>query len=102
MTTHQATSVVEQVEAALAGRQQSLPMGFACRAVAHRIAECYEKDADGTSGFWIARPRWTVGGRPAARAVFEVVRADGSRGVWDALTREEGEVLADVLTDLAL
>jgi len=34
--------------------------------------------------------------------VFEVVRADGSRGVWDALTREEGEVLADVLTDLSL
>ena len=102
MTTHQATSVVEQVEAALAGRQQSLPMGFACRAVAHRIAECYENDADGTSGFWSARPRWTVGGRPAARAVFEVVRADGNRGVWDALTWEEGEVLADVLTDLAL
>jgi len=102
MTTHQATSVVEQLAAALTACQQFLPKGFACHAVASRIAECYENDADGASGFWIARARWTVGGRPAARAVFEVVRADGSRGVWDALTREEGEVLADVLTDLAL
>jgi len=102
VTTHQANSVVEQLAAALAARQQCLPTGFACHAVADRIAESYENDADGLSGFWIARPRWTVGGRPAARAVFEVVRADGSRGVWDALTREEGEVLADVLTDLAL
>ncbi len=102
MTTHQASSVVEQVEAALAACQQFLPTGFACHTVARRIAECYENDADGLSGFWIARPRWTVAGRPAARAVFEVVRADGNRGVWDALTREEGEVLADVLTDLAL
>jgi hypothetical protein len=102
MITRPATDVVEQVAAALAACQQSLPKGFACQAVACRIAECYEHDADGRSGFWIARPRWTVGGRPAARAVFEVVRADGNRGVWDALTREEGEVLADVLTDLAL
>jgi len=102
MTTQQANGVVKQVEAALAASQESLPKGFACYAVACRIAESYEKDADGTSGFWIARPRWTVEGRPAARAVFEVVRADGSRGVWDALTREEGEVLADVLTDLSL
>jgi len=102
MTTQQAYSVVEQVEAALAACQQFLPTGFACSAVARRIAECYQNDADGTSGFWIARPRWTVGGRPAARAVFEVIRADGNRGVWDALTREEGEVLADVLTDLSL
>ena len=102
MTTQQANGVVKQVEAALAASQESLPKGFACHAVACRIAESYENDADGTSGFWIARPRWTVEGRPAARAVFEVVRADGSRGVWDALTREEGEVLADVLTDLAL
>jgi hypothetical protein len=102
MTTPQANGVVEQLAAALAAYQPSLPRGFACHAVACRIAECYQNDADGTSGFWIARPRWTVAGRPAARAVFEVVRADGNRGVWDALTREEGEVLADVLTDLAL
>jgi len=86
MTTQQANSVVEQVEAALAACQQFLPTGFACSAVARRIAECYQNDADGRSGFWIAR----------------AVRADGNRGVWDALTREEGEVLADVLTDLAL
>ncbi len=102
MITHQANGVVAQVEAALAACQQFLPNGFACHAVARRIAECYENDADGTSGFWIARPRWTVGGRPTVRAVFEVVRADGTKGVWDALTREEGEVLADVLTDLSL
>ena len=102
MITHPANGVAEQLEAALAACQHSLPKGFACHAVACRIAECYENDADGTSGFWIARPRWTVGGRPAARAVFEVVRADGNRGVWDALTREEGDVLADVLTDLSL
>jgi hypothetical protein len=102
MTAHHVNTLVEQVAAALAERQESLPEGFVCHAVARRIAECYEHDADGTSGFWIARARWTVGGRPAARAVFEVMRADGKTGVWDALTREEGEVLADVLTNLSL
>lgn len=93
--------MVYQLEAALAECKESLPKGFACREVACRIAESYQSYADGVSGFWIARPRWTVEGRPAARAVFEVVRADGNVGVWDALTREEGEVLADVLTNLS-
>ena len=93
--------MVYQLEAALAECKESLPKGFPCRAVACRIAGSYANDADGVSGFWIARPRWTVGGRPAARPVFEVIRADGNIGVWDALTREEGEVLADVLTNLS-
>src|SRR5204862_6338067 len=88
VTTHQANSVVEQLAAAPAARQPRLPTGFACHAVAHRIAESYENDADGLAGFWIARPRWTVGGRPAARAGSAVVRADGRRRVGDALTRE--------------
>jgi hypothetical protein len=102
MITDQVKSLVDQLEAALAERQQALPEGFVCHAVACRIAECYERDADGASGFWIARARWTVGGRPTARAVFDVMREDGTRGVWDALTREEGEVVADVLTNLSL
>jgi hypothetical protein len=93
--------LVDQLEAALAECKESLPKDFACHAVACRIAESYANGADGVSGFWIARARWTVGGRPAARPVFEVVRADGSIGVWDALTREEGEVLADILTNLS-
>src|SRR5438094_10394587 len=97
MTTQQANGVVKQVEAALAASQESLPKGFACHAVACRIAESYENDADGTSGFWIARPRWTVEGRPAARAVFEVVRADGSSGVGDEFRRGRGVVLAVVV-----
>lgn len=102
MTAYQVKTLVEEVEAALAEHKESLPHGFVCHAVARRIAECYEHDADGASGFWIARARWTVEGRPSARAVFEVMRADGKKGVWDALTREEGEVLADVLTNLSL
>jgi hypothetical protein len=102
MTTEQVNTLAAQIKAALAGRQEALPEGLACHAVASTIAECYERDADGISGFWIARPRWTVAGRPSARAVFEVMRADGKSGVWDALSREEGEVLADVLTDLSL
>src|SRR5207244_12570185 len=64
MITHQANGVVAQVEAALAACQQFLPNGFACHAVARRIAECYEHDPNGTPGFWIVRPGWTVGGRP--------------------------------------
>jgi hypothetical protein len=102
MTSYQVKTLVEQVEAALAERKESLPEGVACHAVACRIAECYEYDADGTSGFWIARARRTVAGHPAARAVFEVMREDGKRGVWEALSREEGEVVADVLTNLSL
>lgn len=103
MTTQRAEHLVEQVEAALTERQHMLPRGFATRAVAGRIAQCYRDLADGSSGFWVARPRWAAGdGRPTSRALYEVLRADGRIGVWDALTLEEGEVIADALTKLSL
>src|SRR2546421_3489532 len=103
MTTLRGDKLVEQVEAALVERQHLLPKGLAVREVASRIARCYHDLADGTSGFWIARPRWAaVGGRPAGRALYEVLRADGRIGVWDALTLDEGELIADTLTKLSL
>jgi hypothetical protein len=95
-------NLVEQVAAALVERQHLLPKGLAARDVASRIAQCRDL-ADGTSGFWVARPRWAaVEGRPAGRALYEVLRADGRIGVWDALTLDEGELIADVLTKLSL
>src|SRR5690349_15481281 len=101
MTVHLTNGLVERVETALATWKPSLPAGFPCHTVASQIAECYE-NADGTSGFWIARPRYTPEGRPAARPVFEVMRADGTRGAWDALARDESELIADVLTTVAV
>ena len=103
MTTVRAEKVLEQVEAALAERQHLLPTHLAAREVASRIARCYHDLADGTSGFWIARARWAAAdGRPTGRALYEVVRADGRVGVWDALTLDEGELIADTLTQLSL
>lgn len=105
MTTSQADNLVEQVEAALMERQHLLPRGLAARDVANRIAQCYHDLADGTSGFWVARPRWggaAAEGRPTGRALYEVLRADGRIGVWDALTLDEGELIADALTKLSL
>jgi len=96
-------NLVEQVAAALTDRQHLLPGGLAARDVATRIAQCYHDLADGTSGFWVARPRWAPAeGRPAGRALYEVLRADGRVGVWDAVTRDEGELIADTLTKLSL
>jgi hypothetical protein len=96
-------NLVEQVAAALTERQHLLPTGLAARDVATRIAQCYHDLADGTSGFWVARPRWAAAeGRPTGRALYEVLRADGHVGVWDALTLDEGELIADALTKLSL
>jgi hypothetical protein len=98
-----ADNLSEQLEAALLERQQLLPRGLAARDVAGRIAQRYRDLADGTSGFWVARPRWGVAeGRPTGRALYEVLRADGRVGVWDALTLDEGELIADTLTSLSL
>ena len=87
-------------------RRHLLPRGLAAHDVAGRIAQCYRDRADGTSGFWVARPRWAGGaaaeGRPPGRALYEVLRADGRIGVWDALTLDEGELIADALTKLSL
>jgi len=103
MTTVRADKLAEQVEAALMARQHLLPRGLAAREVASRIARCYHDLADGASGFWIARARWAAAdGRPTGRALYEVVRADGRVGVWDALTLDEGELIADTLTQLSL
>jgi hypothetical protein len=102
-TTPRTDNLVEQVEAALMERQHLLPQGLAARDVATRIAQCYRDLADGTSGFWVARPRWAAAeGRPTGRALYEVLRADGRTGVWDALTLDEGELIADALTKLSL
>jgi len=102
-TTPRADNLVEKVAAALVERQHLLPKGLVAGDVASRIAQCYRDLADGTSGFWVARPRWAAAeGRPAGRALYEVLRADGRVGVWDALTLDEGELIADVLTKLSL
>ncbi len=102
-TTPRLDNLVEQVEAALLERQHLLPRGVAVREVASRIVECYRDLADGASGFWVARPRWAAAeGRPGGRALYEVLRADGRVGVWDALTLDEGELIADALTKLSL
>jgi hypothetical protein len=100
MPTDHANELVERVRAGLAARQHLLGRDFDCHAVARRIADGYLNGADGTSGFWIARPRWTAGGHPTTRALFEVLRSDGRVGVWDAVTLREGEEIADVLTTL--
>jgi hypothetical protein len=103
MTNLGVSTLVAQVEAALAERQHLLPKGLAARDVASRIAQCYRDLADGTSGFWVARPRWAAAeGRPGGRASYEVLRADGRIGVWDAMTLDEGELIADALTKLSL
>jgi hypothetical protein len=102
-TTPRTDNLVEQVTAALMERQQLLPQGLAPGEVATRIARRYHDLADGTSGFWVARPRWAAAeGRPTGRALYEVLRADGRIGVWDALTLDEGELIADALTKLSL
>jgi hypothetical protein len=102
MITDSMTALAGQVEAALIARRHLLPNGFAAGAAAARIAACYAEQADGTSGFWIARPRWTGrDGVPMTRAVYEVLRSDGCTGVWDAVTLLEGEVIADALTCLS-
>ena len=102
-TPPRAVNLVEQVTTALMERQHLLPKGLAAQDVATRIVQCYEDLADGTSGFWVARPRWAAAdGRPAGRALYEVLRADGRVGVWDALTLDEGELIPDALTKLSL
>jgi hypothetical protein len=96
-------NLVAQVAAALTERQHLLPKGLAAHDVAARIAQRYHDLADGASGFWVARPRWAAAeGRPTGRALYEVLRADGRVGVWDALTLDEGELIADALTKLSL
>jgi len=103
MTTTRTDNLVEQVTAALLERQHLLPTGLAAQEIATRIVQCYHELADGGSGFWVARPRWAAAeGRPAGRALYEVLRADGRVGVWDALTLDEGELIADTLTKLSL
>src|SRR5207253_9559388 len=112
LTSHQppppkATGAAEKtagpVETGPKGRTPPAPRGLAAREVASRIARCYHDLADGASGFWIARARWAAAdGRPTGRALYEVVRADGRVGVWDALTLDEGELIADTLTQLSL
>ena len=102
-TTPRTENLVEQVTAALLERQHLLPKGLAAQDIATRIVQCYHDVADGGSGFWVARPRWAAAeGRPAGRALYEVLRADGRVGVWDALTLDEGELIADALTKLSL
>ena len=100
MKTDHSNGMVERVRAALSEREHLLGRGFDCHAAAQRIADRYLNGADGASRFWIARPRWTDGGHSATRAIFEVLRSDGRVGVWDALTLQEGEEIADVLTTL--
>ncbi len=99
MNTDYANGLVGRVQAGLSERQYLLDRDFDCQAAAQRIAERYLNAADGASGFWITRPRWTNDGRPA-RAIYEVMRSDGRIGVWEALTFQEGEEIADVLTTL--
>jgi hypothetical protein len=99
MMSYHANGLSERVQAGLTERQHLLGRAFDCQAAARQIADRYLNAADGTSGFWIARPRWTAGG-PPTRATYEVLRSDGRIGVWDALTLREGEEIADVLTNL--
>lgn len=102
MTTYQVDALVERLQAALSERQHLLPQGFSCHAAARRMADRYLSAADGTSGFWIVRPRATTNPRRVTPPVYEVVRSDGRDGVWNASTPEEGDVIADVLTTLSL
>lgn len=98
MTDH-ANPLIERVHAGLTERQHLFGRGFDCDAAARHIAERYLNAADGASGFWIARPRPIADGR-STRAVYEVLRSDGRIAVWDALTFQEGEEIAAVLTTL--
>lgn len=101
MTTHH-VDVLVQLETALGERRHQLSRGFACHTAARRIVDRYWNAADGTSGFWIVRPRRIGNGERPSPAVYEVLRSDGRRGVWDASTPEEGDIVADVLTKLSL
>ncbi len=100
MTDH-ANAVIQRVRAGLTERRHVLGRDFDCHAAARQIAERYLSAADGASGFWISRPRLIAEGR-STRAVYEVLRSDGRIGVWDALTFQEGEEIADVLTSYAI
>ena len=94
-----------QLAAAFRQRRHLLPHGFASDRAARSIARCYGERADGVSAFWIARPRQAEDdGRPSddEEEVFEVLRADGRLGVWEAGSRDEAEVIADALTALSL
>lgn len=99
MTPH-STELIRRIAAGLAERRHLLAPGFACDAEALQIALRYRSAADGTSGFWVVRARQATASAP--RTVYEVVRSDGRIGVWDALTQEEGDIVADVLTKLSL
>ncbi len=94
-----ANAMIERVRAGLTERRHLLGRDFDCHAAARQIAERYFNAADGASEFWIARPRFIADGR-LNRAVYEVLRSDGRIGVWDALTFQEGEEIAGVLTTL--
>ncbi|HVH10361.1 MAG TPA: hypothetical protein VM736_11240 [Gemmatimonadales bacterium] len=98
------TQLATQLAAALRQRRHLLPHGFASDRAARSIARCYGERADGVSAFWIARPRPAEDdGRPSEdEEVFEVLRADGRLGVWEAGSRDEAEVIADALTALSL
>ena len=94
-----ANAMIQRVRAGLTERRHVLGRDFDCHAAARQIAERYLNGADGASAFWITRPRW-IGDRRPARAIYEVLRSDGRIGVWDALTFQDGEEIADVLTTL--
>ena len=90
-----------QLQAAFEARPYLLRPDFPFRIAARRIADACLNTADGDSRYWVACPD-ADGVRHGARPVYVVRRLDGQIGVWDALTQDEGDILAHVLTELAL
>jgi hypothetical protein len=95
-------TLAQLLQAALEAQPYLFRPDFPFRTAARQIADACIHDADGQSRYWVASPLTNGAARPGTRPVFTVRRLDGQTGVWDALTQDEGDVVADVLTALAL
>ena len=101
MVRESSEELARQLQAAFEARPYLLRPDFPFRIAARRIADACLNTADGESRYWVASAD-ANGARQGARPVYVVRRLDGHKGVWDALTQDEGDVLAHVLTELAL
>ena len=102
MVPESAERLAQQLHTVLEARAYLFRPDFPFRNAARRIADACLNQADGRSRYWVAcaEPNGVVG--HGDRPVYIVRRLDGRVGVWDALTQDEGDVLAHVLTELSL
>ena len=102
MVPESAERLAQQLHTVLEARAYLFRPDFPFRNAARRIADACLNQADGRSRYWVACAEPNGVGGHGDRPVYIVRRLDGRVGVWDALTQDEGDVLAHVLTELAL